>query len=528
MKVFKLSVWFKLLAWFLLAAFGIKLLSLMNRTERIRSSPVRHAAKLIGAGAVYGAPPAPPPPPPPPPEHRPKATRTTKPINEPLELEQLLRANSARNWSLNDNCAPYPRFEDLHIENLYYQYTRGGNVSYYLMSAYYDRRLAMDTTPSVVLLGMISSLSGPFERAFCQLWYEQSAWPELVDMEPHVFGWFDSWGFGPDHVYPVLLTCPLVGTAREHRVPQLVSLVFGDRCARPCNALRVHYEAPQRRRATRFGVCVKDLQFPTVDMSERFVEWLELMRLLGAERVIAYDLGGQTLLPNTMRTLKHYAEQDGLLQLLPFRLLEGHPKPAANYWLSKRLNEVLMYNDCLYRNMYEFDYLAVMDVDEVIMPLGKLHNWTALVELLDTNNSRNSNSKSESAENCFAKCSLCFRNVYFSRELPEDGTPPASFYMLRHVQRVAEHLDANSAIKCLHATAYVTMVHNHFPLGWRGACGPHDVSAAIGQMQHYREPDIKQTLKEPPPVRDDNIWRFKEQLISKALVVHRQLGWSLP
>lgn len=57
MKVFKLSVWFKLLAWFLLAAFGIKLLSLMNRTERIRSSPVRHAAKLIGAGAVYGAPP---------------------------------------------------------------------------------------------------------------------------------------------------------------------------------------------------------------------------------------------------------------------------------------------------------------------------------------------------------------------------------------------------------------------------------------------------------------------------------------
>ncbi len=30
--------------------------------------------------------------------------------------------------------------------------------------------------------------------------------------------------------------------------------------------------------------------------------------------------------------------------------------------------EVIPYNDCLYRNMYKFKYLAVVDFDEVIVP----------------------------------------------------------------------------------------------------------------------------------------------------------------
>lgn len=449
------------------------------------------------------------------------------PADELKAVEQLLRDNAHRGWSFDEHCAPYPRFEDLNIQNECYQLSKGGNVSYYLYSAFYDRRLSVDRPPSIVLLGMISHFHGPFERTFCQVWYENSNRPELLEMTKQDNAWYDSWGLGSDQVYPVLFTCPLVGGARRQRVPQLVSVVFEDRCARASNALRVYYKAPERRRSLRFGVCVKDLQFPDADMSERFVEWLEMVRLLGAERVTAYYLGGNTLHPNTIRTLRHYEEHDGLVQLRPFRLLEGVAKPAIHVQLNKRLNEVLMYNDCLYRNMYDFDYLAVMDVDELIMPLGQLHNWTALVERLEQNPDGDNNGLPQGDSNCLVHCSLCFRNIYYSRELEQDKTPPARFYMLRHVQRVARHSDENSAVKCLHATAYVTAVHNHFPLSWRGACYPHDVSVALGQMQHYREPDDVNELKEPPPVRDDNIWRFKEQLIHNALAVHRQLGWSL-
>ncbi|XP_017871462.1 PREDICTED: uncharacterized protein LOC108619405 [Drosophila arizonae] len=517
MNVYKVSSWLKILAWLLLAALFVKMLAMVRPDERLTSD--RFAGRGRNLAIMRNVQPA---------AAMPAKPKIDTPVGDLTVVRQLLHENANRSWSFDEHCAPYPRLEDLNIQSEYYQLSVGGNVSYFLYSAFYERRISVDRSPSVVLLGMISSFHGPFEPAYCQVWYENSSRPELLEMTQQDMAWYDAWGLGPEQVYPALFTCPLAGGPRRHRVPQLVSLVFGDRCARASNALYVYYRAPERRRSLRFGVCVKDLQFPDEDMSERFVEWLEMVRLLGAERVTAYYLGGNTLHPNTIRTLRHYEQHDGLVELRPFRLLEGVSKPADHVPLNKRLNEVLMYNDCLYRSMYEFDYLAVMDVDELIMPLGELRNWTALVERLEQNPNGDSNEPSQAGGSNTPHCSLCFRNVYYSRELQPDETPPASFYMLRHVQRVAQHLDANSAVKCLHATAYVTALHNHFPLGWRGAGYPHDVSVALGQMQHYREPDDEIQLKEPPPVRDDNIWRFKEQLINNSLAVHRQLGWSLP
>lgn len=40
--------------------------------------------------------------------------------------------------------------------------------------------------------------------------------------------------------------------------------------------------------------------------------------------------------------------------------------------------ESLELNDCLYANLYRHDYLAVMDVDELIMPQN-VTNWHDLI-----------------------------------------------------------------------------------------------------------------------------------------------------
>ncbi len=40
----------------------------------------------------------------------------------------------------------------------------------------------------------------------------------------------------------------------------------------------------------RFAVCVKGLDFPSEDISVRLVEWLELLRALGADKVFLYNL----------------------------------------------------------------------------------------------------------------------------------------------------------------------------------------------------------------------------------------------
>ncbi|EDW48967.1 GM11519 [Drosophila sechellia] len=82
-------------------------------------------------------------------------------------------------------------------------------------------------------------------------------------------------------------------------------------------------------------------------MTDRFVEWLELMRLLGATKVTAFDIG--QLMPNTMRTLAHYTEAgDGFFDLRKFRF----PNETADHETFRAMIiEVLLYNDCLYRTM---------------------------------------------------------------------------------------------------------------------------------------------------------------------------------
>ncbi|XP_062140953.1 uncharacterized protein LOC133849095 isoform X1 [Drosophila sulfurigaster albostrigata] len=506
MLMHKLSRIIKPLAWILISATCIKLLLSISLPDDRGPISKRYVRTMSADSA-----------------HRKSAqddiTYTTP--NEPLLLQQLLAANAPNNWCLNPHCAPYPRAEDLHIEQQYYQYTLGRNVSYYLYAAYYDRRPAIINTPSITILAMMSSMTGPFAHAYCQVWYEADAEPHIVLMQRLTVVWHKEWSTEDGQLYPVLLSCQLPSNPRSSRVPELVSLVFDDRCARPTNALRVVYEAPQRKRVRRFAVCVKDLNFPHVEMSQRWIEWLEMLRLLGAERVTAYDLGGESLLPQTRRTLQHYVTRDGLVRLRPHRLLHKMPTPTLN-WLSKSLNEVLCYVDCFYRHIYEFDYVGIFDVDEVIMPLGELHNWTALLQQLE----RDSNQVLE--ENCEARASYCFRNIYFPNDWPVDERVSSAFHMLQHVQRVPEHSDHNSYVKCLHSTHFVQSVHNHFPFSWHGSCGPYDVPVELGQLQHYRkfENRTMDRISDRTSVRDDNIWRFKDKLMLHVLAKQRELDRS--
>ncbi|XP_017029099.1 uncharacterized protein [Drosophila kikkawai] len=432
----------------------------------------------------------------------------SRPEPEP-DLETLLRSNEDENWAHGPECAPYPRYENLEFHSPHFQKTQHGNLTYYLYGAYYDRR---PRVAELVILAMITTCTDNHPPTYCQMWFEGETLPELVPLHESKLAWFPQWGQGEGVPFPTLLTFQM----QSPRQPQLVALVFGNGCAVPQNALKViqppvlEEERVKAQPRLRTGICVKYLRFPDVDISERLVEWLELMRLLGAGKIRAFDIG--QLHPNISRTLAYYTRpEDGLLELRPYQML---PTFDGKTELCRQLNEVLLYNDCLYRSLYEFDYVAVMDVDEVIMPLGRQRSWPDLLEEL------------EAADvNCSARCGYCFSNVYFPKELAPDPKMESCFYMLAHVTRVAEHLDPALAAKCLHNTAYSTVMHNHFAIQWRESCGPQHVDVEMGQMQHYRHVDILETLVKPPPKLDDNIRRFQKQLMRNVRAVHRQLGW---
>ena len=74
---------------------------------------------------------------------------------------------------------------------------------------------------------------------------------------------------------------------------------------------------------------------------------------------------------------------------------------------NKRQNELIPYNDCLYRNMYRYKYIALLDIDEVILPIEE-DNWSDLMKKV-----KELAYKIKKEE----RASYNFRNVYFLDEM---------------------------------------------------------------------------------------------------------------
>lgn len=103
-------------------------------------------------------------------------------------------------------------------------------------------------------------------------------------------------------------------------------------------------------------------------MRDRLIEWIEALRLLGADKIFFYEFFVD---PQVKHVLNYY-ESRGVIQVTQTTLPGDLPNQSQLRHLyihghksDKRLTELVPYNDCLYKNMYEYEFVAVMDTDEV-------------------------------------------------------------------------------------------------------------------------------------------------------------------
>ncbi|XP_070075361.1 uncharacterized protein [Drosophila takahashii] len=439
-------------------------------------------------------------------------------------------------------CGPAPDLMNIDFHNTYWQRAINANLTYYLFAAYYDIRETVDEAPLVRLLAMVNQHlddSYKYPEIFCQFWFDNRAEPVIVPVSEHRVMW--PFGHAPRRYYPTFMSCPLPEGEMKWKVPKMVSLV-AKKCDMARNLLRVVYEIDETTKEEqgnsgnstavdpKFVVCVKAMDFPYEDKSWRLIEWLELMRLLGAHKVVLYDA---QMHPNMTRVVKDYlVTSPGFVELRPMSLGRGEPhaRPHFQHYamaadgFNRILNEMIPYNDCFYRNMYKYDYVGVFDIDEVIMPLGNHTTWPELVKLARIV----PDYESRTAADCKEWVSFCFRNVYYPRypERPKVyRNLSSSFYMLQHVERVREHCNRGAAAKCLHDTRYAVGLHNHFTFFHTEeyACAAKSVPIEYAQMQHYREPDTKSLLIDP--IVDASIWRFQPQLQARVEERYRRLGF---
>ena len=92
-----------------------------------------------------------------------------------------------------------------------------------------------------------------------------------------------------------MLVCKLPETHKD-RIPDSVSIVKSE-CGQATNELKVVYNLPEDEKKS-FAVCSKGLSIQE-DQSLELVEWLEVLKALGADKVFIYIM--QDLHPNIKR-----------------------------------------------------------------------------------------------------------------------------------------------------------------------------------------------------------------------------------
>ncbi|XP_036329898.1 uncharacterized protein LOC118755086 [Rhagoletis pomonella] len=195
--------------------------------------------------------------------------------------------------------------------------------------------------------------------------------------------------------------------------------------------------------------------------------------------------------------------------------------------VSESQNEVIPYNDCLYKNHYLYKYIALLDIDEVIMPKGNFVLWSELMEKVVPESLQ---IKPEGYN------SYNFRNVYLLDDQQHEhgwhkDIPMAGMHMLQHVHRAKNYTKPNQYVKCFHVPERVLTLHNHFPLACLGGvCKSYPVNTTDAQLQHYRA-DCVNTLKKSceeyreNSVEDKTIWKYKDELIRRTFRTLDTLGF---
>ena len=208
--------------------------------------------------------------------------------------------------SKKSGCSIYPSILDIEYSNKYWQLFRFHDTTFHLYGAYLDNRTLLKNGPMIRISLVMhhDSKEKPKSLPFCHIWYKDSRSPVVSRVTKFEkagagYGWPRNKDRREGLLNTFLLGCRPPASHR-HLVPGSVSLVDrrcpGEKAA--SNNLRVNFDKPEARGAkTGIAVCSKSLSH-LGDVSLRFIEWIELLRSLGVEKIILSIL---SVHPNVMK-----------------------------------------------------------------------------------------------------------------------------------------------------------------------------------------------------------------------------------
>ncbi|KPJ08482.1 hypothetical protein RR48_12235 [Papilio machaon] len=239
--------------------------------------------------------------------------------------------------------------------------------------------------------------------------------------------WWHEWDATSSEVEtPLLLSCPLTDDLNSLSVVSIVT----EPCDDPSNAFVLNPTDGLINYKRSFTICVKDMKFSN-NIAQNLVEWIEANKILGVDLIDAYI---DEINKETEEVLLHYKDQGYV------RLFNVPIKHTTNRTLwQRRRDHIITYNDCLYRNLAESEYILPLDVDEILLPKIAFN----LPELLVRLRTYGWNPKKYS--------SILVQNVFFfdfmqgvhKYKFTENNSKISKIYVKRDDVRIKRALDLN-------------------------------------------------------------------------------------
>ncbi|XP_001992773.2 uncharacterized protein LOC6567186 [Drosophila grimshawi] len=459
-----------------------------------------------------------------------------------------------------------------------WQVVNGTRFKFFVYSAYFDRR---DGARLVRVVGATKT-RGP-ERVWCRFWYGPTTHNSSEASSSAARAKYTSatvmarvkiirenWNLKYSACF---VLCPVRAPLLD--VPQYVSVVSRLR-APPGNLITlrntdqdVDFAAsssngsatgPNRRPLPhappsgdqipdRMAVCVKPFHF-SYDQALYLMEYLEFYALLGVSHFTFYN---HTLGPHASCVLQSYQRGQVPGNLTAFDWEPLQPAEAANN-ATPRVLKSLHYqrptvsilpwnlrmrsqkeirteglfaalNDCLYRTMYRYKYLALVDLDEFIVP----RYTDTLNDLLSSLNQRfrNRNTGAYSFQNAFYYLQFAddpLASSGISGGNDQLGSVRASLVTQRKTRRRYKLHPQKQRSKYICKPEAVVEAGNHFVWEFSPGMGSLNVPPKEAILQHYRVCEFggNDCIK-APSILDRTTTKYVNRLVQRVDAVYRHL-----
>ena len=221
---------------------------------------------------------------------------------------------------------------------------------FYVYSAFYDDRKGK----IIRIVG--ATLTKKSERVWCKYWYSNSSTLILMGIVKVIR---ENWNL---RFSACFIACPLtiVKNGKQPIPPPESVSVMTDPGGNATNKLTVlNLDVDKDKVNDSFAVCVKPLHFDYNNINQ-IIEFIELNRIIGVQHFTLYN---HTIGPQVACVLENYIKQ-GIVTILPWKLNIKSQKEIRTEGLFAALN------DCLYRTMYRYKYILMIDLDEYIVPIS--------------------------------------------------------------------------------------------------------------------------------------------------------------